>query len=126
MVLNMKTAILVELKRTLQALGMPADVRVSLFPDLAAVGDELVLEWEDARQLALAHIELSREQTDAMGLLDEYVEALSGKHMDFWLDRESLFQDARWQDIRVLAKKTLYAFRWPAEESVSSGAMYTK
>ena len=40
-----------ELRRCVQALAQPTAVQVSLFPDFAAVGDELALQFDDALRI---------------------------------------------------------------------------
>ena len=76
--------------------------------DSSAYGcDELALQFEDyfiSVEYMLAEGELSSEQADALNSLNDKLEALSGEqNADFWR-RDALQSDARWADVRALAR----------------------
>lgn len=74
------------LRRSVQALAQPANVRETLFPRFVAVGDELALQFDDAlRGFDAHHDSVSEEQRVALKVLDQYLLSLSGlKHAEFW------------------------------------------
>ena len=115
-----------ELCRCVQALAQPASAQVSLFPDLAVVGDELALQFADAL-LAYQASAPPADSAQSLSLkqLDDYLSQLSGpEDRAFWLDRAALNSDVRWQRLRDLARAVLTAFRWPHEPPPRDGATY--
>jgi len=72
--------------------------------------NELVLEFEDSF-VAVGHMleygEVRQDEIDALRSLDEMLSGWSGPaHKDFWA-RAALFDDPRWQSIRVRAAEIL-------------------
>lgn len=115
-----------ELKRCVQALAQPAAVQRTLYPSFVIVGDELVLELDDAlRGWRSEKHGATPQQFDALMKLDAYIESLSGPpNEDFWLDPLELERDPRWDEIRSLASGALAAFGWAAEVPAASRAAY--
>ena len=114
-------------KRALQALAQPASVQVELFPDFVAYGDELVLDYGEALERfgVQSRDSLTRAQRAALADLDSRITELSGPDNEaFWLTRDALFKDPRWEEIRQLAKAVLREFGWPNERPGPSGAIY--
>jgi len=106
----------------IQALAQPADSQRALFPDFAAAGDELAIEFDEAlKAFQSCGPTLSPLQADALHELDEYLDALSGPaHADFWDD----LGDHRWNRVRSLAASILAAFHWANECPPKDGAVY--
>jgi hypothetical protein len=117
---------LAELRRCVQALAQPALVQVSLFPDFAAVGDELAGQFEDAMLAYRASAPTARSaQSLSLKQLADYLTELSGpKDSDFWCDNAVLASDVRWQRVRDLARMVLATFDWPDEPPPRDGAIY--
>ncbi|MCB0084966.1 MAG: hypothetical protein KDE47_28695 [Caldilineaceae bacterium] len=114
-----------ELRRTLQALAQPADVQISLFPSGVAIGDELVLEFDEAFRGFRAACQASPQQDAALNELDEIIERHSGKHNeDLWCDPISLVTDSRWLEMREAAARALVEFGWLNEAPSKNGAIY--
>ena len=72
--------------------------------------DELALELDDIFQAAndmIEHGELTEAEKGAIGPLDELLTRWCGPdNADFW-QREALFRDARWADVRACAAQAL-------------------
>lgn len=115
-----------ELKRCVQALAQPAAVQRALFPSFAVVGDELVLEFDDALRGWRAEQRTATEaQLATLSELECLIEHLSGPlNEDFWLDPVQLDVDARWEDLRLLARAACAAFGWPVQIPDKNGAVY--
>jgi len=113
-------------RRSVQALAQPAGMQISLFPDFACVGDELALEFDEAHRAVLASdARLSAGQQETIADLDGTLEALSGEqNAAFWLERERLYADPRWETIRRRASAVLSAFGWPDEPPPRNDAVY--
>jgi hypothetical protein len=75
--------------------------------------DELALEFDDVFHAAGHMIdagELTPWQRDAALPLDHILKGLSGQmHADFW-KRDALWSDARWEEVRTVAKQALAAY----------------
>jgi hypothetical protein len=76
--------------------------------------DELALEFDGIYGVADAMLsagELTVPQRDAPRPLDALLTQWSGEaHPDFW-QREALWNDARWEEVRHAASEALLAFR---------------
>lgn len=82
--------------------------------------DELALEFEDSF-IAVGHMlecgEISQSEIDALRSLDEMLARWSGqRHKDFWA-RKALFEDPRWEAIRLRASEVLALLPDEARES---------
>ncbi len=115
-----------EFKRCLQALAQPAEVQRALFPEFAAVGDELALEFDDALRVFRAQFPNVRpEQTNAVDALDQYLEICSKNQTEtFWCDNDQLGSAAEWQHLRTLAARALSTFGWDSDPPPPNGAVY--
>lgn len=104
--------------RALQALAQAAQVQVELFEDGTVVGEALVLRFDEAWKSlkALGYSRLSARQRGKVRSLTAYLRKLSDQHdLVFWQELDSLYEDERWQEIRVLAQTVLIAFDWKNE-----------
>jgi hypothetical protein len=117
-----------DFQQALIALGQDAQVQVSRYPSFVYTGDELVIDFDEARRAFIkSHgSTLSSEQEQSINCLDHRINELSGEHnLDFWLDRDSLFSDSRWDELRTLAQETVRVFGWQDEKLESlQGQIY--
>lgn len=110
-----------QLRHVVSILGSPAAEQAAYLDELmtpltgggsaAAYGnDELALSLDDifhASKDMISHRELTEEEAAVIRPLDELLTQLSGKHnADFWR-REALGADARWAEVRALARSAL-------------------
>jgi hypothetical protein len=110
-----------QLRQAIAVLGAPAPEQASYLDELmapvtgggsaAAYGnDELALGLDDifhASKDMIWHGELTDAEAALIRPLDDLLTQLSGKHnADFWR-REALDADARWDDVRALARSAL-------------------
>lgn len=102
------------LKFSLQALAMPGDIQVQLFPEFTCKTDELVLDfghWADCVNRNPL-IELTSEQVSSLGEISIRITTMSEKKGDsVWME-ESLSYHPDWSELRHLACRALAAFEW--------------
>ncbi|MCU1286305.1 MAG: hypothetical protein JWO13_2655 [Acidobacteriales bacterium] len=93
---SLKASVLERLKHAIQALALPAELQLALFPDFVVKTDELVLDFDLWKQSVLgdefANV-LTHESRASLNALDEY---LSKAPKDCWTD-EALEAHAFWQ-----------------------------
>lgn len=102
-----------ELEHSMQALAMPADVQLRLYPKDVCHACELV---EDFRHFSACYLgdnqtTMTAEQRAALVRLQEYLVDLD---YQCW-DQESLRTGAAWEVLRELAKRSLACFGWEAK-----------
>ena len=106
-------------KWSLMALASSSCVQKNLFPENSIVGEEIVLEYEEAvgENLERIHeyIDITEKQLVLLRDLDAYISGKSGeKYAYLWLENSSL-DDSEWQEIRSLAMGVILAFHWEME-----------
>ena len=106
-------------KWSLMALASSSCVQKNLLPDNSMVGEEIVLEYEEAvgENLERIHeyIDITEKQLVLLRDLDAYISGKSGeKYAYLWLENSSL-DDSEWQEIRSLAMGVILAFHWEME-----------
>jgi len=109
-----------------QALAQPANAQLGLFPPIAEVADELVLEHEETQGDWLdGEPSVSPEQRAAVAALDEHIEAMSEpEDPELWTD-DGLRGRSEWNTLRTLARAVLTAMAWSNEAPpVERGAVY--
>jgi hypothetical protein len=108
--------VLEHLCHSLQLLASPAQAQLSHFPaGWVVLTDEMVLDFDHWAHCVATYWKLSPVQTVQLSRLDDFLSEMSGSlHRDFWTD-EALLSDARWEQVRTLAKATLIEFGWPIE-----------
>ena len=114
-------ALLVRLKHSLQALAMPADAQLALFPDFACKVEELALDFDHWGECALGNDrgELTEEQKSLLRKLDATFDQMSsGQNQKLWAEN-ALRNSPEWQGVREIAKAALAAFGWDAERPPS-------
>ena len=103
-------------KWSLMALASSSCVQKNLLPENSMVGEEIVLEYEEAvgENLERIHeyIDITEKQLVLLRDLDAYISGKSGeKYAYLWLENSSL-DDSEWQEIRSLAMGVILAFHW--------------
>ena len=105
-------------KWAVQALAIPAEQQIALFPAFVCKGDDMVIEW-DLRLSQLDLDQLSSLQQDAIAQLDEYLVRISRGGPEFseelWFEDSALRACPQWVEVRRLAQEILKAFGWPVE-----------
>ena len=106
-------------KWSLMALSSSSCVQKNLLPENSMVGEEIVLEYEEAvgENLERIHeyIDITEKQLVLLRDLDAYISGKSGeKYAYLWLENSSL-DDSEWQEIRSLAMGVILAFHWEME-----------
>ena len=106
-------------KWSLMALASSSCVQKNLLPENSMVGEEIVLEYEEAvgENLERIHeyIDITEKQLVLLRDLDAYISGKSGeKYAYLWLENSSL-DDSEWQEIRSLAMGFILAFHWEME-----------
>ncbi len=106
-------------KWSLMALASSSCVQKNLLPENSMVGEEIVLEYEEAvgENLERIHdyIDITEKQLVLLRDLDAYISGKSGeKYAYLWLENSSL-DDSEWQEIRSLAMGVILAFHWEME-----------
>jgi hypothetical protein len=107
--------VIMRLKHSLQALAMPADVQIALFPEFAQKADELALDFDNFRQAVVTNMEssLSDEQRDLLATIDVQLDMMSrAQDANLWTE-DALVRRPEWQSVRELASAALEAFDWP-------------
>lgn len=101
-----------------QALALPADQQVLLYPDFADVTDELALEHEETQadflRLPSSSV-LTMQQLSAIRALDAQMEQMSHSEdrANLWT-LNALMNRAEWEDVRLCARAVLDALGWAA------------
>ena len=106
-------------KWSLMALASSSCVQKNLLPENSMVGEEIVLEYEEAvgENLERIHeyIDITEKQLVLLRDLDAYISGKSGEEYAYlWLENSSL-DDSEWQEIRSLAMGVILAFHWEME-----------
>jgi len=113
-----------------QALALPAEHQLSLFPSFAEVADELALEHEETQAgfLAAFAAHLTSVQKQAIKALDEELERMSGEEYATTLwTVDALAGRPEWDQVRSLARSVLSVMGWPASvPPLDRGAVYVE
>lgn len=104
------------LKQSLQALAAPPDTQLGIYPDFVCKADELALDFDD--WFAMSERFLSAKQIGALEPIMSLLDGMSGPGGPW--SEEDLRTDARWEQIRGLAKRALRVFKWPIEQPPTS------
>lgn len=115
---------ILRLRRSVQALALPAIQQVTLYPDFVCVADELALAFEEAVRRLGGLERLSFVGSEAVRAVDEQLERMSGQeHAELWTD-EALERSPEWETLRGIAQAALTALGWPLEIPAPSGDVY--
>ncbi len=107
------------LRWSIQALAMPADIQLALYPDFVVKADELALEFDENYEL-VDRSTFESSQLLALDKLNGKLEAMSAEGTDYyedlWFDESELFRSNHWEEVRELAIAVLNTLRWPVEK----------
>ncbi|WP_335954903.1 hypothetical protein [Acinetobacter guillouiae] len=105
-------------KWSIMALAQKPEIQVSLFPHGSYIGEEIILEYDEAVGANLEKINsngLSSTQLHAIKQLDQYILDHCGNDFeDLWLNNENL-TSKEWEIIRILAKNIIEVMNWELE-----------
>jgi hypothetical protein len=119
------TNALEQLKYSIQALALPADIQLSLFPDFVCKADELALDFDNWWQTVLnQEITLTSRQLVLLSKLDNLLGKMSGTSNEALWTETSLRTNENWTAVRELAQATLEAFGWSLEVPPSNKSIY--
>ena len=104
-----------QLKWSLQALALPAELQLQQFPEFVVITDELMLEFDNWLQVAARQQKFSPEQQAALQQLDRLFDEMCQSDAADLVPEIALQQDSRWQEVRQLAGRALEAFGWSCE-----------
>ncbi|CAN7576380.1 hypothetical protein LJR232_004016 [Aquipseudomonas alcaligenes] len=114
-----------KLKWVIQALAIPADEQVRLFPDFVNAADELALILEEV----LSDFEgldatVPVDALLAVRRLDEKILSVSGEcNSQVWTER-ALYESIHWEEIRGLAAIVAEQMGWPIDSPGPAGGIY--
>jgi hypothetical protein len=114
------------LQRSIQALALPADLQLALFPSIVVVADELAEEYHFRLQLFLGPdpSRLAFEHGKDLCELRDFLQAMSGSENRHLWTMEALQADAHWGRIREMARAVLTLSGWPLESPDLSHNVY--
>ncbi len=119
-------ALLMRLKYSLQALAMPAETQLELFPDFVCKVEELALDFDQWSRCVLSNDggELSEEQKSLLSELDGTFGQMSGgQDKNLWSE-DALRNSPAWRRVRDTAKAAIDSFGWNTERPPSSQHEY--
>lgn len=100
---------------SIMALAQQSEVQFSLLPPGSYVGEEIILEYDEAVGEDLKNLNLnnfSLAQVNAIKELDQYILDHSGKNFEhLWLNNDNLNSE-EWEKIRILAKNIILLMNW--------------
>jgi hypothetical protein len=105
------------LQQSLQALAAPANVQLSLFPDIVSDGDRVKQEFSRWREQVLnRHREqLNPGQSRLLVELEECLQAMLAEASRNLWTQESLRDAPEWGRLRALSRRALVAFSWSVD-----------
>jgi hypothetical protein len=107
--------LLQQLQWALQALALPADVQIRLYPDFVVVADELALEYNNYFAAALGNHpeQFSPTQVQALQSIDALLNEMSGSENAEQWTIDALRSHIKWAEVRILAEQALTQLGWP-------------
>ncbi len=103
------------LKESTQALALPYEEQVQVFPSFVLITDELVLEYDEAfrfiDEMVLKNL-ITKKDKVFFEKIDQYSQYLSDNFTDLFLNEDSLKTDLKWEKMRELAKQALKNMNW--------------
>lgn len=115
-----------QLKWSLQALALPAELQLQQFPDFVVVTDELMADFDNWWRAAASAHPFSLEQQSALRRLDEMFERMSKSAVPDLSIAAELREHPSWQEVRELARHALEAFGWGCEVPPKQRAAYVR
>jgi len=104
------------LKHSIQLLASPAEVQLVLLPDFACKADELALDFDQWRDVAVSNFrpEMMPEELSSLEALDHSLSQLTDRGPQYWTD-DKLRTSEQWRNVRNLASAALCSFKWHRE-----------
>lgn len=117
------------LKQSLQALAMPAEIQLSLFPDFVCKADELANDFDHWMGCVFSNGEdtLTDAQSATLAAIDAQLAVMSNKTYGIEWTEDELYTRPEWARVRLLAVDALNAFGWeitappPSEDTYVPG-----
>jgi hypothetical protein len=111
-----RQGILDRLKHSIQLLGCPAEMQLKLLPVFVCKADELALDFDNWKTVALKNFgpQLTEYQLHCLSALDERLTELSRSNPEIWTEN-AMRESVEWQRIREVALVALEAFGWHLE-----------
>lgn len=116
------------LKYAVQALALPSETQLHLFPDFVCKADELALDFCNGYETILNQLTpgLTTRQIQVLNALDKLLNSISGENNSpLWTD-DALRTDPSWAKVRDLAQEVLAAFGWPLDVPPTYRSNYIK
>ena len=113
---DLRSAIMTRLKHSVQLLASQATIQFQALPDFVCKADELALDFDHWRSVAITNYEheFTPSQLDALDALDCKFSDLTTGPKQQWTE-EAVSQSHEWSEVRTLAVRILDAFHWPLE-----------
>jgi|ERR1039457_5837110 hypothetical protein len=120
-----RLGILERLKHSIQLLACPAEVQLNLLPSFVCKADELALEFDQWRLVAMSNFgsELTASQLSCLDAIDSFLSELTDMGPEHWTD-DVVRKSTEWQGVRDLATAALASFNWPTEAPPSHADEY--
>jgi hypothetical protein len=122
-----RASIFERLKHSIQLLALPPEIQLALLPDFVCKADELALDFDHWRDVAVSNFrsEMMREELSSLQALDQSLSELTGLGSQYWTD-EQVRTSEKWRSIRGLAAAALSSFNWPRETPPSHADEYVR
>jgi hypothetical protein len=113
------------LKHSIQLLACPAEVQLNLLPSFVCKADELALDFDQWRLVAVSTFrsELTASQLSCLDAIGGRLSELTHMGSQHWSD-DAVRESSEWQGIRALAAAALASFGWPLEAPPSHADEY--
>jgi hypothetical protein len=104
-----------ELRQSLQVLAADAQGQVDFYPPRSDIIGELVTDCLHFAETIVTYWVLSSNQALQLKTLADFFDALDNPDEDVFWTVQALYDDARWDEARRLAKQALLALEWPVK-----------
>lgn len=111
-----RSAIINQLKWSLQALSLKAEEQLISFPDFVVVTDELLLEFDNWYKTAIRNYPdfFTDEKIRVLNEINLFTDNLPKENLEMTIEDE-LKSSPFWEELRILAKEALKKFNWTSE-----------
>jgi hypothetical protein len=113
------------LRHSIQLLACPAEIQLSLLPSFVCKADELALDFDHWRLVAVSNFrsELTASQLACLDAIEGRLSELTHMGSEHWSD-DALRESTEWRGLRALATAALASFGWPLETPPSHADEY--
>jgi len=120
-----KAAIIERLKESVQLLALPPEVQLQHLPSHVCKADELALDFDQWREVALGNYanDFTAQQLSWLNALDDRLNSLTDAGKQYWTD-DAVRTSPHWNEVRYLAGQVLDSFGWPKERPPSHASEY--